>query len=87
LESCPLYSEKILAGNFHEEDLRKKLMRRSRAYYARKVRGVETREGSRDEEGRNFKDFCNFQESSKIHEEELQATGTFEELEEFIQIR
>jgi hypothetical protein len=57
-------------------------------HYARNFQGVETREGSRDREGRNSKYSCSFfKESSKIHKEELQDAGTFEELEEFVQIR
>ena len=70
LESCLLYSQKILAGNLHEEDHRKKLTRRSRAYNARKIEDEE----SAEEE--TLKILVIFKNHQRIHEEELQKVET-----------
>jgi hypothetical protein len=77
LESCPSYSRKILAGNFHEEadrhtlkDQRKKLTRGRRAYNARKIEEEE----SAEEE--TLKILVIFKNHQRIHEEELQKAET-----------
>jgi hypothetical protein len=63
------------------KDRRKKLTRGGRAYNARK----NEEEESAEEE--TLKDSCNFQESSKIDEKEIEDGITFKELKEFVQIR
>ena len=77
LESCPSYSRKILAGNFHEEadrstlkDRRKKLTHQSKAYNARKIEEEE----SAEEE--TLKILVIFKNHQRIHEEELQKAET-----------
>jgi hypothetical protein len=69
LESCPYYSQKIIVGS----------LQRNQSVQHSKDRG------RRECKRRNFKYSCNFQESSKIDEEEMQDRRTFKELEEFVQ--
>jgi hypothetical protein len=69
LESYPYYSQKIII----------RILQRKKSIQRSKDRGI------RECRRRNFKYSCNFLESSKIDEEELQDKRTFKELEEFVQ--